>query len=261
MDISKAAVNGRRARRYGRNAAMSIDMWMDMPIDPIDPSSAHCRLRRPRRASANGAQWRSTRSGQSPFERQFGGIANDPPKAWAQADPADSLYRLAREALNHGEYRRAAQLFGDISQRFPSSAYAADAGTGARSRSIGSAARATCATRSLRSRTPRCLTVTRPCGPMRRRWPRVFAALWQCREIRRRERRLTARRQTPGRRATVKTSRYASRRSTRSGRLIPQRLLQSCVAFWRAATIAPQVSGVPHSGFSADGPTQKRPAS
>jgi HEAT repeat protein len=65
--------------------------------------------------------------GQSPFERQFGGIATEPPSAWAQSDPADSLYRLARETLNHGEYRRAAQLFGDISQRFPNSAYAADA--------------------------------------------------------------------------------------------------------------------------------------
>ncbi len=65
--------------------------------------------------------------GQSLFERQFGGIASDPPKAWAQSDPADSLYRLARETLNRGEYRRAAQLFGDITQRFPGSVYAADA--------------------------------------------------------------------------------------------------------------------------------------
>jgi HEAT repeat protein len=65
--------------------------------------------------------------GQSPFERQFGGIANDPPKAWDKSDPADSLYRLARETLNRGEYRRAAQLFSDISQRFPNSVYAADA--------------------------------------------------------------------------------------------------------------------------------------
>ena len=65
--------------------------------------------------------------GQSQFERQFGGIASDPPKAWAQSDPADSLYRLARETLNRGEYRRAAQLFGDITQKFPNSVYAADA--------------------------------------------------------------------------------------------------------------------------------------
>jgi HEAT repeat protein len=65
--------------------------------------------------------------GMSAFERQFGGIATSPPEAWSQSDPADSLYRLARETLNRGEYRRAAQLFGDISQRFPNSAYAADA--------------------------------------------------------------------------------------------------------------------------------------
>src|SRR6185503_560218 len=43
------------------------------------------------------------------------------------SDPADSLYKLARQALNRGEYRRAAQLFGDITQKFPNSAYAADA--------------------------------------------------------------------------------------------------------------------------------------
>lgn len=65
--------------------------------------------------------------GQSPFERQFSGITSDPPKAWAQSDPADSLYRLAREALNRGEYRRAATLFSDITQKFPNSVYAADA--------------------------------------------------------------------------------------------------------------------------------------
>jgi HEAT repeat protein len=65
--------------------------------------------------------------GQSPFERQFSGITSDPPKAWAQSDPADSLYRLAREALNRGEYRRAASLFGDISKKFPNSVYASDA--------------------------------------------------------------------------------------------------------------------------------------
>ena len=65
--------------------------------------------------------------GQSLFERQFGGITSDPPKAWAQSDPADSLYRLARETLNRGEYRRASQLFGDITQKFPNSVYASDA--------------------------------------------------------------------------------------------------------------------------------------
>jgi HEAT repeat protein len=63
----------------------------------------------------------------SHFDRQAGDLASEPPQAWAQKDPADSLYRLARQTLNRGEYRRAAQLFGDITQRFPNSAYAADA--------------------------------------------------------------------------------------------------------------------------------------
>ena len=47
-----------------------------------------------------------------------------PPAAWAQSDPADSLYRVAREALNRGDYRRAAQLFNDLTRRFPNSSYA-----------------------------------------------------------------------------------------------------------------------------------------
>lgn len=47
-----------------------------------------------------------------------------PPAPWAQGDPADSVYRVAREALNRGDYRRAAQLFNEITRRFPNSAYA-----------------------------------------------------------------------------------------------------------------------------------------
>ena len=44
--------------------------------------------------------------------------------ATASGDPADSLYREAREALNRGEWRRAAQLFNEVTRRFPSSRYA-----------------------------------------------------------------------------------------------------------------------------------------
>jgi HEAT repeat protein/TolA-binding protein len=49
-----------------------------------------------------------------------------PRDPWKSDDPADSLYRVAREALNRGEYRRAAQLFSDITQKFPKSEYAQD---------------------------------------------------------------------------------------------------------------------------------------
>lgn len=49
------------------------------------------------------------------------------PTAWATDDPADSLYRVARESLNSGDYRRAAQLFAQIERQYPASAYRPDA--------------------------------------------------------------------------------------------------------------------------------------
>ncbi|HJQ19901.1 MAG TPA: HEAT repeat domain-containing protein [Gemmatimonadaceae bacterium] len=63
--------------------------------------------------------------------KSFGRFRDDewtpaPSQPWAKDDPADSLYRVAREALNRGEYRRAAQIFSDITQKFPKSAYAQD---------------------------------------------------------------------------------------------------------------------------------------
>lgn len=50
-----------------------------------------------------------------------------PPAPWVPDDPADSLYKSAREALNANNFRRAADLFRQITTRFPSSAYAAEA--------------------------------------------------------------------------------------------------------------------------------------
>ena len=55
------------------------------------------------------------------------GFAQVPPEPWAVADPADSLYRLGREAINRGDYRRAARLFAEISENYPRSEYAPDA--------------------------------------------------------------------------------------------------------------------------------------
>ena len=49
------------------------------------------------------------------------------PEPWLQADPADSVYRAAREALNRRDFSTAATLFAQISSRFPKSGYAADA--------------------------------------------------------------------------------------------------------------------------------------
>src|SRR5467141_1251471 len=50
-----------------------------------------------------------------------------PPEPWAKADPADSLYRLAREAMARGDYKRAAEIFHQIPARYPQSAYAGQA--------------------------------------------------------------------------------------------------------------------------------------
>src|SRR3954465_11205319 len=50
-----------------------------------------------------------------------------PPEAWAKGDPADSLYRAAREAMSRGDYKRAAEIFHRIPERYPQSAYASQA--------------------------------------------------------------------------------------------------------------------------------------
>lgn len=69
-----------------------------------------------------------------PAPAPFGGvrIGRDftdrmPPEPWAQGDPADSVYRAARNALSNGEYGHAAKLFADISKNYPKSAYQNDA--------------------------------------------------------------------------------------------------------------------------------------
>src|SRR5688572_26927661 len=55
------------------------------------------------------------------------GFAEVPPAPWGEAGPADSLYRLGREAINRNDFRRAAALFAEISAKYPRSEYAPDA--------------------------------------------------------------------------------------------------------------------------------------
>jgi HEAT repeat protein len=54
-------------------------------------------------------------------------FAQVPPAPWGEAGPADSLYRLGREAINRGDFRRAAAFFAEISAKHPRSEYAPDA--------------------------------------------------------------------------------------------------------------------------------------
>lgn len=49
------------------------------------------------------------------------------PAAWDRQDPADSIYRAARTAMNRGEHEAAAELFRRIWQRHGGSTYAPDA--------------------------------------------------------------------------------------------------------------------------------------
>ncbi|HEU4994181.1 MAG TPA: HEAT repeat domain-containing protein [Gemmatimonadaceae bacterium] len=55
------------------------------------------------------------------------GFVQVPPAPYGEAGPADSLYRLGREAINRGDFRRAATLFAEISAKYPRSEYAPDA--------------------------------------------------------------------------------------------------------------------------------------
>jgi HEAT repeat protein len=54
-------------------------------------------------------------------------FAEIPPEPRAQAGPADSLYRLGREAINKGDFRRAAAIFAEISAKHGRSEYGPDA--------------------------------------------------------------------------------------------------------------------------------------
>ncbi len=45
------------------------------------------------------------------------------PEPWIQGDPADSLWRVARDALNGGDYGRAARTFNDLVAKYPKSQY------------------------------------------------------------------------------------------------------------------------------------------
>ena len=56
-----------------------------------------------------------------------GEIATRPPAPWQADDPADSLYRRAREELNRGDYAIAARSFARIASDYPRSVYAGDA--------------------------------------------------------------------------------------------------------------------------------------
>jgi TolA-binding protein len=87
-------------------------------------------------AAAAGVQQPMRGTGAAPAQSAVSSAAGLPsatafatvPRAPRYADdPADSLYRAAREALMRGDYRLAAQSFSRVVERYPTSAYVADA--------------------------------------------------------------------------------------------------------------------------------------
>lgn len=55
------------------------------------------------------------------------GFRTRAPAPWLSQDPADSLYRAARDALNARRYAEAVRNFGQLRERYPRSGYVADA--------------------------------------------------------------------------------------------------------------------------------------
>jgi HEAT repeat protein len=93
-------------------AMPEFEAWVHTPITPMVAPTPPTPLRPFEQA------WHFTPKAWDP---------GSPRKAWAPEDPADSLYRRARELLNRGEYRQAAGAFRDISTKFATSQYAASA--------------------------------------------------------------------------------------------------------------------------------------
>ncbi|MDX2182998.1 MAG: HEAT repeat domain-containing protein [Gemmatimonadaceae bacterium] len=86
------------------------------PVAPMPPAAAAvgpASAKSPGPAAAPAASWL---------------LAVPSPPDEGQRDPADSVYRLARRALERDELERAAALFSEVRTRFGKSAYAADAG-------------------------------------------------------------------------------------------------------------------------------------
>lgn len=92
----------------------------------IGPAMAQARIGLYHAEAALAAT--SVRMGQfGSFAFAWDEIAESPPAPWAQQDPADQIYRNAREELNRGRYATAADLFASIYTKHPRSTYAGDA--------------------------------------------------------------------------------------------------------------------------------------
>jgi TolA-binding protein/HEAT repeat protein len=109
FEASKLAMIDMDAVRASAKAAVSVDAHAVKAMAAEAAASAWAAVE-PMRA---GVPWTQDRL-----------LNARPREPWAQEDPADSLYRVAREALTRGEYRRAALTFNEVTRKYPRSTYA-----------------------------------------------------------------------------------------------------------------------------------------
>lgn len=127
-EASRAARAGAEAARAGMDAArMSMNIDRDAIRADVRSSMAAIApmVEMSALAAVDGVVSLSGLSGLSMSRAR--GYRTEAPEAWAQADPADSLYREARKALASDAYRKAADMFNQIWRRYPNSTYTPDA--------------------------------------------------------------------------------------------------------------------------------------
>ena len=122
-----------RAETYGVRAEMeaaAARLHAERPrlLAGMEATAAMLRAEEPRlhaemEAMAAALHAALPHAGTGKWSRSFD---DEAPAPWLQADPADSLYRAAREALNGRDYQAAARLFRQIRERHPRSGYAPD---------------------------------------------------------------------------------------------------------------------------------------
>lgn len=101
-------------------------LWHETPMTPMEPMQPMTPMA-PMKPMAPVGPKAFGHEPPSAWHTAPDWIPDSPPRAWAPEDPADSLYRRARELLNRGEYRQAAFAFRDLSQKFATSQYAPSA--------------------------------------------------------------------------------------------------------------------------------------
>jgi hypothetical protein len=99
-----------------------VPMLLALLVAPMAPRGLGAQQRQTRPRSAAIDLDRVDRS----MVQRAGPYATTPPEPATGQDPADSLYRAARTALNRGDYGRAAYLFNRLYDQHPRSSYAAD---------------------------------------------------------------------------------------------------------------------------------------